>query len=329
MSSQRVGVSRRRTRRQVIVWTSVAVVISVCAAVLPYLEIRGVAAIPVAQALVPLGALVLLLLAITSLIFRVWAAALVLIVGAVISGVPALTPVHVGEACESDARVTVLSFNAKLAGADPAAIAALIRTTEPDAVMLLEADETLIDAVLTEDGLADVLPYRTHEVTPGPANGSVILSAHPLSLEENIPGASSTRSAPLPPCQGQARYGSPPSTRPRQCGSRTAGVPVSTTSPRGYGRPGTTDSSSRATSTPHSRTRCFEGWRQVCAAPPKRQVPSPGPPGPKRSPSQHSRRSITSSREAPPRPTGTASTSKAAITVPSSPHGISAPRLSL
>ena len=43
---------------------------------------------------------------------------------------------------------------------------ALIRTTEPDAVMLLEADETLIDAVLTEDGLADVLPYRTHEVTP-------------------------------------------------------------------------------------------------------------------------------------------------------------------
>ncbi|MDN5746294.1 MAG: endonuclease/exonuclease/phosphatase family protein [Microbacterium sp.] len=189
MSSQRVGVSRRRTRRQVIVWTSVAVVISVCAAVLPYLEIRGVAAIPVAQALVPLGALVLLLLAITSLIFRVWAAALVLIVGAVISGVPALTPVHVGEACESDARVTVLSFNAKLAGADPAAIAALIRTTEPDAVMLLEADETLIDAVLTEDGLADVLPYRTHEVTPGPANGSVILSAHPLSLEENIPGS--------------------------------------------------------------------------------------------------------------------------------------------
>lgn len=189
MRSQRVRISRRRTRRQVIVWTSVAVVIAVCAAVLPYLEIRGVAAIPVAQALVPLGALLLLLLAIASLIFRVWAAALVLIIGAAISGVPTLTPIHVGEACGSDARVTVLSFNAKLAGADPAALAALIRTTEPDAVMLLEADETLVDAVLTEEELADVLPYRTREVTPGPANGSVLLSANPLSGEEDIPGS--------------------------------------------------------------------------------------------------------------------------------------------
>lgn len=170
-----------------IIWTSVAVVISACAAALPHLEIRGLAAIPVAQALVPLGALALLVLALTSLIFRVWTAALVFIIGAMISGAPALTPVHVGEACETDTRVTVLSFNAKLAGADPAALAGLIRTTEPDAVMLLEADETLIDAVLTEDELAEVLPYRTREVTPGPANGSVILSAYPLSMEEDFP----------------------------------------------------------------------------------------------------------------------------------------------
>lgn len=189
MSSQRVRMSRRGTRRQVIIWTSVAVVISACAAALPYLEIRGVAAIPVAQALVPLGALVLILLALTSLIFRVWAAALVFVIGAVISGAPALTPVHAGEACEIDAQVTVLSFNAKLAGADPAALAGLIRTTEPDAVMLLETDETLIDAVITEDELTEVLPYRTREVTPGPASGSVILSAYPLSQEENIPGS--------------------------------------------------------------------------------------------------------------------------------------------
>jgi len=189
MSSERVRPSRRRTRRQVIVWTSVAVVISVSASVLPYLEIRGVAAIPVAQALVPLGVLLLLLLAIASLIFRVWAATLVFVLGAMSSGAPALTPVHVGEACETDAQVTVLSFNAKLAGADPVALAGLIRTTEPDAVMLLEADETLIDAVLTEDELAEALPYRTREVTPGPANGSVILSAYALSQEENIPGS--------------------------------------------------------------------------------------------------------------------------------------------
>lgn len=174
---------RRRTRRQVVIWTAVAATISLCTAALPFLEVRGVAAIPVAQALVPLGVIALALLALTAAFLRLWAAALVLVLGAVIGGVPTLTPVRTAQACEISAPLTVMSFNTKLADADPAALSELIRTSESDAVILLEADERLIDELLTAHGLVDVLPYRTREVSAGQASGSVILSAYPLSLE--------------------------------------------------------------------------------------------------------------------------------------------------
>ena len=165
-SEQGRRIVRRRTRRQVITWTTVAATISLLAAALPYLEIRGVAAIPVLQALVPLGAVALL-----------------------VFGIPTLTPIREAQMCEAGTPLTVLSFNAKLSGADPAALSELIRATRPDAVVLLETNETLIDAVRIQNDLADALPYRTREVTQGQASGSVILSAHPLSLEENVPGS--------------------------------------------------------------------------------------------------------------------------------------------
>lgn len=77
----------------------------------------------------------------------------------------------------------------KFSGADPAALSALVRATEADVVVLLAADEGFIHAILTEHELADILPYRTREVDPRPASGSVILSLYPLSLEEDIPGS--------------------------------------------------------------------------------------------------------------------------------------------
>ncbi|MDZ8160743.1 endonuclease/exonuclease/phosphatase family protein [Microbacterium aquimaris] len=181
--------ARRRTRRQVIVGTTIALVISLAVAALPYLEIRGVAAIPIAQALVPLAAVGLLVLAVISMLVRLWLAALVLVIGAAISGIPTLTPVEAQQACQAGTPMTMLSFNAKLSGADPDGLAELIRTTEPDAVALVEVDETLIDAVRSEPDLAAALPHRTREVTQGQASGSVILSAFPLSSEEDVPGS--------------------------------------------------------------------------------------------------------------------------------------------
>lgn len=188
MSTRQEGTTARLPRRRTITWTAVAVIVATCASVLPYLDVRGVAAIPIAQALVPVGAVVLLLLAVTSLTLRTWMAASVFLLGAVISGAPALTPLHAGDDCGRGVPVTVLSFNAKLAGADPAELAKLIRTTASDVVVLLETDEALIDAVLAEGGLGSTLRHRTREVSAGAASGSVILSSYPLSQEENISG---------------------------------------------------------------------------------------------------------------------------------------------
>lgn len=179
---------RPRSHRR-LVWTTFAIAVSAVAAVLPHLEISGIAAIPVAQALVPVGAVGLLILAGVSLVLRSWTAAAAFVLGAVISVIPALTPLHAGAECEVDRTATILSFNAKFADADPAALSDLIRATEPMAVILLETSEPLIEAILFEHNLADALPHRTREVSPGRASGSVILSAYPLSREENVPGS--------------------------------------------------------------------------------------------------------------------------------------------
>ena len=56
-------------------------------------------------------------------------------------------------------------------------------------VILQPMREPLLDAVLIEHGLADAFPYRTREVSSGPASGTVILSAYPLSDEEDVPGS--------------------------------------------------------------------------------------------------------------------------------------------
>lgn len=190
MENSKTGPARPRDRRRV-AWATFAIAVSAAAAVLPHLEIRGIAAIPVAQALVPVGAVGLLVLAGVSLVLRSWTAAAAFVLGAVISAIPTLTPVHAGAGagCEVRTSATILSFNAKFADADPAALSDLIRDTEPIAVVLLETSEPFIDAVLTEHGLAEALPHRSREVSPGPASGSVILSAYPLSDEEDVPGS--------------------------------------------------------------------------------------------------------------------------------------------
>ncbi|GAA0490888.1 endonuclease/exonuclease/phosphatase family protein [Microbacterium aurantiacum] len=190
MENTKADPARPRSGRRV-AWTMFAITVSAAAAVLPHLEIRGVAAIPVAQALVPVGAVGILVLAGVSLVLRSWTAAAAFALGAVISVIPTLTPVHTGAGadCETDSSATILSFNAKFADADPAALSDLIRDTEPIAVVLLETSEPLIDAVLIEHGLGDALPHRSREVSPGPASGSVILSAYPLSDEEDVPGS--------------------------------------------------------------------------------------------------------------------------------------------
>ncbi|WP_322411312.1 endonuclease/exonuclease/phosphatase family protein [Microbacterium invictum] len=180
---------RARRRRSRWVWAGVALAVAVVAVALPHLDTQAGGVIPAAQALVPLGAVGLVVLAVVPLFFRAWAAAAILVVGAVMAGLPTLTPLRAAAECATTTTVTVVTFNAKFAGADPALLAERIDEAGADIVALVETDETHIDAVLSERGLAAALPYRTRETSEGGVNGSVILSAFPLRDGEDIEGS--------------------------------------------------------------------------------------------------------------------------------------------
>ncbi|QPE04836.1 endonuclease/exonuclease/phosphatase family protein [Microbacterium schleiferi] len=182
---RRVGLGSRRQ----ILWTLVALVVAVPIVILPYIDLVAGGLVPIAQALLPAGALALLVLAVVPLLARAWVAASVLAVAAVLAVVPVLTPLPAAIPCETSTPLTVLSFNAKFAGADPQQLAELVRSSGAGAVILVETDEALLDAVLAGQGLASELPYRTGEVSPYAVNGSVILSAYPLRDESEIPGS--------------------------------------------------------------------------------------------------------------------------------------------
>nr|WP_243751961.1 endonuclease/exonuclease/phosphatase family protein [Leucobacter weissii] len=129
------------------------------------------------------------------LVLRAWGAAAVLAAAAVAGVLPTLTPTGAfaqadGVACGAEAAAfRVVSFNAQFGEADPGRLAAQIRDEDPDAVILVEATEPLIRALLVDEGLAEALPERSGEVSTGGASGSVILSAHPLRDEDRAPGS--------------------------------------------------------------------------------------------------------------------------------------------
>jgi endonuclease/exonuclease/phosphatase (EEP) superfamily protein YafD len=179
---------RRRSRWRV-VWTVAAAVVVAGAVLLPHLDIAVGGVIPAAQALVPVGAAALIVLAVVSAAARTWIAAAILTVGAVLAALPTLTPLRATADCTVEATLTAVSFNAKFADADTAVLAERVRAARADVVVLVETDEAMIDALLEGEGLAAWFPHRTRTVTAGGVNGSVILSAHPLSDEADIPGS--------------------------------------------------------------------------------------------------------------------------------------------
>lgn len=183
------GAPPRRLSRRHPAWTIAALALVIPAVVLPHLDLVAGGLVPIAQALLPVGALVLLGLAIVPLIARAWLAAAILALGAVLAVVPVLTPVAAASACESSTPLTVLSFNAKFAGADPEQLADLITSSGAEVVAMVETSDDLIDEVLSRSGLAQSLPHRTKQVSPNAYEGSVILSAYPLSSEQDIPGS--------------------------------------------------------------------------------------------------------------------------------------------
>lgn len=184
------GWRRRLLSRRSLVWIVIAVVLAVPAVVLPHLDLPAGGVIPIAQSLLPAGALGLLVVAVVAAVSRAWIGATVLVAGAVLSVLPVLNAGATGASdCTGSTPLTVLSFNAKFAGADPRQLADLIRDAGADVVILVETDEHLIGQILHGQGLAETLSYRTKQVSTNAYKGSVILSAYPLSAEADIPGS--------------------------------------------------------------------------------------------------------------------------------------------
>lgn len=177
-------------------------------AVLPHPAITVPWVVVPLQSLVPVLCLVAVALAMVMAVARQRWAALVLVAGAVAGLVPALVPMAPPAASvapddaagagasggagspQAPAELTLLSLNAEYAGVDPAALASVIRENGVDVLVLVEADEKLLDG-LQARGALDGLPHRTaaipEEPQGGKAGGAVILSAHPLRSEGVLP----------------------------------------------------------------------------------------------------------------------------------------------
>jgi endonuclease/exonuclease/phosphatase (EEP) superfamily protein YafD len=103
---------------------------------------------------------------------------------------PLVVPPGPQTADAAPGRLTVLSVNAEYAGVDADAMASAVDRYGVEVLVLVEADERLVDG-LDASGVLERLPYRTATIPAwpqgGPAGGSVILSAHPLRSEGVVP----------------------------------------------------------------------------------------------------------------------------------------------
>lgn len=174
--------------------------IAVCAGVLglgliavPHLRFLAGGAVPVLQALVPAACLVLLIAALLLAVFRRLLAAGVLTVAVVLTALPTLNPPvsnTVGadltaESCIEERQLTVLTLNVLGGGADLGDLVGQIRHSEPDLVVLTEADDSVME-VLRDHRIDDALPHIQPETLQTAPAGTVVLSRHPLSESDPL-----------------------------------------------------------------------------------------------------------------------------------------------
>lgn len=187
--AESVPASGRQRRLRWHPWLSIpAAVAAVAVAVLPHLAVVRPWVVPSLQALVPVVGIAFVVIALVLALFRRWAPALVLLLGAVAGGLPVLVPWSPGlgvEQSAGDGQLTVLSLNVQYGRADSQAVVDAVTAHGVDVLVLLEADEPLL-ADLAGLGLAETLPHRTEPIASGGAAGSAILSTHPLHLEGRI-----------------------------------------------------------------------------------------------------------------------------------------------
>lgn len=137
--------------------------------------------IPKLQAFVPWMLLLPLAVCLVALLRRRWILAVLflgcLLAGSAASFTPGLPRATAGE---SSPTLTVMSFNALHAGADPDALAEEIRRYDPDVLVLVETGEPLHEA-LARRGVLSELGYRTAQAPTGGERDTVIFSRYRLT----------------------------------------------------------------------------------------------------------------------------------------------------
>jgi len=155
-------------------------------AILPHLNFLGGGLIPVLQALIPAACLAVLVLSVPLLIFRkTRLPGLIVLVGALVGGFPALVPTASMGDAQSE-QLTILSLNAEVGGANVGELSDLILARGADLVVLVEVDEAFL-AELLSTRVAQELPYRSGTVSAGGIPGSVVLSRYALVDEGDVP----------------------------------------------------------------------------------------------------------------------------------------------
>ena len=99
-----------------------------------------------------------------------------------------LVPAYVGPDDPSGADLTVVAFNLRFGGADPAATQRLLEGTGPAVIVLSEATPEAVDELARRGigGPDSQWPHQGGQPLPG-FRGTVVLSAYPLSSQTRLP----------------------------------------------------------------------------------------------------------------------------------------------
>lgn len=178
---------------------SLVLTASILVAVLVWLPWLGGGWIPKLQAF-GLWLLVLpLALGLIALFQRRWAVAAVLFICLLAGSAASINPqVPPASTDAGGATLTVMSFNALKAGADPDALAEAIRQADPDVLVLVETSEPL-HAALARRGAIAALKFRSAQAPAGGERDTVIFSRYPLTerSEELASAATGWHSLPV------------------------------------------------------------------------------------------------------------------------------------
>lgn len=153
---------------------------------LPYADLSFSSAVPVAQALWPMWALVAVLTLLACLGLRQWVPATIVATALVVGLLPGALAGSGADPVRDGATLTVLAANVEYSQGDPRDVVDLVRERDVAVLVLLEVDRRYLDR-LRAAGLGADLPHGWHRAVSGGSGGTTILTRMPQADEARWP----------------------------------------------------------------------------------------------------------------------------------------------